>query len=156
MSTFSQPAVVKSRSQDVAKSRSEGVDLSLSQVNSGSVAMSCKKLHPIGSMVWGKLPGYDWWPGAIVSYCGDKERDGDRDSDRDRDGGDAGEGEEENGNRGLQLWVKWYGENNLSKVISYLDCSLVVHATLHVRWLQSNFSLSGYLSYLLFYIHCYR
>ena len=27
--------------------------------------------YPVGSMVWGKLPGYDWWPGVVISYSQD-------------------------------------------------------------------------------------
>ena len=58
--------------------------------------------HPVGSMVWGKLPGYEWWPGVIISYSRDKE-------------GDSATGEVVDGG-GVQVWVKWYGENNLSQV----------------------------------------
>ena len=63
--------------------------------------------YPIGSIVWGKLPGYDWWPGLIISYCKDKEGD------------TVGEGE----GGGMQVWVKWYGENNLSQV----SCCISAH-----------------------------
>lgn len=62
--------------------------------------------YPIGSMVWGRLQGYDWWPGMVISYC--KEREGDT----------AGEGEGEGS--GMQVWVKWYGENNLSQVSCHI------------------------------------
>ena len=56
---------------------------------------------PIGSMVWGKLPGYNWWPGNVISY-------------------DASEGikeeEEEEPSSNVRAWIKWYGETQLSKV----------------------------------------
>ena len=58
----------------------------------------------MGTMVWGKLPGYDWWPGVTVSYiAGDKD---------DKEG----ENEVQGGEREVLVWVKWYGENNLSQV----------------------------------------
>lgn len=59
--------------------------------------------YPIGSMVWGRLPGYDAWPGEVISYCRGKE----------------GDGVEEGEGGGIQVWVKWYGENNLSQVSHY-------------------------------------
>ena len=57
----------------------------------------------MGSMVWGKLPGYDWWPGLIISYSREE-------------GETRGDGE---GDGGMQVWVKWYGESNLSAVSVY-------------------------------------
>lgn len=59
----------------------------------------------IGTMVWGKLPGYCWWPGAVISYSGPE---GERD-----DEGSPGESN-------FQAWVKWFGETQLSRV-SLLD-----------------------------------
>ena len=55
---------------------------------------------PVGSMVWGKLPGYDWWPGVVISYSQDRV-------------GSGGDGER---GGGVQVWIKWFGENNLSQV----------------------------------------
>ena len=55
---------------------------------------------PIGTMVWGKLPGYSWWPGTVISYDsigGIKEQD-------------------EDGEPGARAWIKWFGETQLSKV----------------------------------------
>ena len=49
------------------------------------------------TMVWGRLPGYEVWPGVVMSYCS-----------KEGDGVEEGEGGE--------VWVKWYGENNLSQV----------------------------------------
>ena len=57
----------------------------------------------MGSMVWGKLPGYDWWPGLIISYSREE-------------GETRGDGE---GDGGMQVWIKWYGESNLSAVSVY-------------------------------------
>lgn len=64
--------------------------------------------YPIGSMVWGRLQGYDWWPGMVISYCKDRE-------------GDTEGGEGEGG--GMQVWIKWYGENNLSQVSYHIVTS---------------------------------
>ena len=55
---------------------------------------------PLGTMVWGKLPGYCWWPGTLISYDslgGAKEQD-------------------EDGEMGVRAWIKWFGETQLSKV----------------------------------------
>lgn len=60
---------------------------------------------PVGSMVWGKLPGYDWWPGCVISRSEDKNGD-----QQHTGGGDGDRG------GGVQMWIKWYGENNLSQV----------------------------------------
>ena len=67
--------------------------------------------YPVGSIVWGKLPGYDWWPGVIISYCRDKEGDA---AGRGEGGGGEGEG------GAIHVWVKWYGENNLSQVSGHI------------------------------------
>ena len=64
----------------------------------------------MGTIVWGKLPGYDWWPGVTVSYSrGEKD---------DKEGGSEvhGGSEVQGGEREVQVWVKWLGENNLSQV----------------------------------------
>ena len=56
-------------------------------------------------MVWGKLPGYNWWPGNVISY--------------DVIGGlndEKEEKEEEESSSNVRAWVKWYGETQLSKV----------------------------------------
>jgi len=51
--------------------------------------------YPISSLVWGKLKGFDWWPGRISSHVeiGGMEPQ------------DSG-----------ALWVKWFGENQVSEV----------------------------------------
>ena len=70
---------------------------------SGDASPTSSEEFHVGSMVWGKLPGYDWWPGLIISYS--------------REEGDTrGDGE---GDGGMQVWVKWYGESNLSAVSVY-------------------------------------
>ena len=61
-------------------------------------SLTLEDLHerfPVGMMVWGKLPGSDWWPGSVISY--------------DEGGGGGGE---------PQAWIKWYGDNQLSQVSS--------------------------------------
>lgn len=63
---------------------------------------------PIGSLVWGKLPGYDWWPGCVVSY--DKRSSGLDDNN---------ESDEEEDITNEAAWVKWYGDNQLSQVNNF-------------------------------------
>ena len=62
-----------------------------------------RKLFPLGMMTWGKLPGYNWWPGSVISYD---------------EGGGGGAGGERGGEP--QVWIKWYGDNQLSQVRSCL------------------------------------
>ena len=72
----------------------------------------------MGTIVWGKLPGYEWWPGVVISYTRGKERDS-----RGRGGGgEGGEGEEDE--KEMQVWVKWYGESNLSQVSAIISCAV--------------------------------
>ncbi len=68
-------------------------------------SVNTKKWHEeifcVGTMVWGKLPGYCWWPGVVISYGGlESERD------------DV----ELPGESNFQAWVKWFGETQLSRV----------------------------------------
>lgn len=56
-------------------------------------------------MVWGKLPGYCWWPGVVISYGGPEDERDD---------------EVSPGDSNFQAWVKWFGETQLSRV-SYLS-----------------------------------
>ena len=77
---------------------------------------------PVGSMVWGKLPGYDWWPGLVISYSQDKS-----------EGEPQSTGETERGG-GLQVWIKWYGENNLSQVRSTLHLPAALLTAAHNRY----------------------
>ena len=56
--------------------------------------------YPISTLVWGKLKGFDWWPGRISSHV------------------------EIGGSEALAngtLWVKWFGENQVSEVSSLKD-----------------------------------
>ena len=56
--------------------------------------------YPISTLVWGKLKGFDWWPGRISSHV------------------------EIGGSEPLSdgtLWVKWFGENQVSEVIEYKE-----------------------------------
>ena len=81
-----------------------------------------EKKYPIGTMIWGKLPGYDWWPGVLLSYSDGSGVAG---------GGGGGKKEttteeqqlsddEESSCNVVRVWVKWYGDNQLSQV----SCSL--------------------------------
>lgn len=62
--------------------------------------------YPISTLVWGKLKGFDWWPGRISSHI---EIGG---SEPHPDG---------------SLWVKWFGENQVSEVMNKLCTSLYVY-----------------------------
>ncbi len=73
-----------------------------------------RERFPVGKIVWGKLPGYNWWPGTAISY--DETMKGGTTKE---EGGGAMPGETVV--RGLggaepQVWIKWFGENNLSQV----------------------------------------
>ena len=57
----------------------------------GKGSSSSLKNFPSGRMMWGKLPGYEWWPGCILSSA-------------------VGE------DGTISVWIKWYGENLLSQV----------------------------------------
>ena len=61
-------------------------------------------------MIVGKLPGYDWWPGMVMyqDTTTDKEKE-ENDCEKDED-------EEE---PGVQMWIRWFGDNQLSKVYYY-------------------------------------
>jgi len=65
--------------------------------------------YPISTLVWGKLKGFDWWPGRISSHVeiGGMEPQ------------DSG-----------ALWVKWFGENQVSEVhIVELNCKILLACT---------------------------
>lgn len=65
--------------------------------------------YPVGTIVWGKLPGYDWWPGILLSYD-------DRNNGIKKESEETSDDEENGGNVGVRVWVKWYGDNQLSQV----------------------------------------
>ena len=59
--------------------------------------------------MWGKLPGYDWWPGVLLSYSDSTngvKKEAEELSDDECDGGVV-----------VRVWVKWYGDNQLSQVM---------------------------------------
>ena len=59
-------------------------------------------------MVWGKLPGYDWWPGILLSYSDGTngiKKEVEELSDDEADSCSV-----------MRVWVKWYGDNQLSQV----------------------------------------
>ena len=60
-------------------------------------------------MIWGKLPGYDWWPGVVLSYS-------DNTNGMKKEVEDLSDDETES-NNGVRVWVKWYGDNQLSQVL---------------------------------------
>lgn len=77
-----------------------------------------EKKYPIGTMIWGKLPGYDWWPGVLLSYSDGSSVAG-------GSGGAKKEAameeqqlsdDEESSCNVIRVWVKWYGDNQLSQV----------------------------------------
>ncbi len=67
-----------------------------------------RERFPVGMIVWGKLPGYNWWPGTAISY---DDTMGGRVPVEDEDTGERVEKNSE-----PQVWIKWFGENNLSQV----------------------------------------
>lgn len=71
---------------------------------------------PIGSLVWGKLPGYDWWPGCVISY----DKKDSKEAERDEEEEEEDDGRERD--NGKVAWVKWYGDNQLSQVRRHLVC----------------------------------
>lgn len=80
---------------------------------------------PVGHMMWGKLPGYDWWPGCIISHNEVKEE-------KKMESRDA---EKEN-----KVWIKWYGETQLSQVSSkFLSMCMwnVIYGMVYRYWLRS-------------------
>lgn len=75
----------------------------------------------MGSLIWGKLPGYDWWPGNVMSY-GKKDKTGMEADDKEEDDDEEEEEEEEE----VEIaWVKWYGDNQLSQVSTLLYQMLI-------------------------------
>ena len=88
------------------------LQLSLSLQNTTSIITTTVKPFPIGTLVWGKLPGYDWWPGCIISY--DKKEIENFKEEIEVEEDDVSSLEED-GN-GDVAWVKWYGDNQLSLV----------------------------------------
>lgn len=69
--------------------------------------------------MWGKIPGYSWWPGVVM--CLNKTAEGFSGGLESSKDSDNQEEEDEDG--GTEVWVKWFGDNQLSKVLSAL-CSL--------------------------------
>ena len=49
-----------------------------------------------GQLIWGKLKGFDWWPGMVVDFKSTPQSLLD--------------------SRPNEFWVKWYGDNKFSKV----------------------------------------
>ena len=77
-----------------------------------------EKKYPIGTMIWGKLPGYDWWPGVLLSYSngltngsGALKKEGATTMEEQQMSDD-----EDSSCNVVRVWVKWYGDNQLSQV----------------------------------------
>ena len=80
-------------------------------------------MYPEGSLVVGKLPGYDWWPGMVMYQDSTTEKEKEDENDCEKD-------EEEEPEPGVQVWVKWFGDNQLSKVYklsSFVQLVLVLY-----------------------------
>ena len=81
-----------------------------------------EKKYPIGTMIWGKLPGYDWWPGVLLSYSdgtsGGAKKDASTEEQQLSD-------DEDSSSNVVRVWVKWYGDNQLSQVsvLTYFNFS---------------------------------
>lgn len=63
-----------------------------------------QEAFPVGRMMWGKLLGYDWWPGYIVCHSQDEPKT------------EGSEEEETGGEASHKIWLKWFGETQLSFV----------------------------------------
>ena len=76
--------------------------------------------YPISTLVWGKLKGFDWWPGRISSHI------------------------EIGGSEPLPddtLWVKWFGENQVSEV-----CRVKIVNGLAYETTRSYACIEGYMN----------
>ena len=83
-------------------------------MNTGTApdVMTGKQPFPVGSMVWGKLPGYDMWPGLLISYEKRKDKplamEEEEECDDDED--------ESKAEDDVEVWIRWFGDNQLSQV----------------------------------------
>ena len=114
---YTDKADLKKPTKEFPKDKSESAAASQETMDRELI----EKKYPIGTMIWGKLPGYDWWPGVLLSY-----------SDGTNNGGGGGEkkevtaatsteeqqlsDDEDNSGNVVRVWVKWYGDNQLSQV----------------------------------------
>lgn len=73
-----------------------------------------KQPLPVGSMVWGKLPGYDMWPGLVISY--DKRKEKPQATEEEEDGNEEEEEHNRETEEDVEVWIKWFGDNQLSQV----------------------------------------
>ena len=104
-------AVAEKVTKELTKDKSEtiaGVETDREQI---------EKRYPIGTMIWGKLPGYDWWPGVLLSYSDGTTSNGGAK----KEPAAAAEeqqlsDDEESSCNVVRVWVKWYGDNQLSQV----------------------------------------
>ena len=94
-----------------------------------------EKKYPIGTMIWGKLPGYDWWPGVLLSYSDGSSAAG---AGAKKEAAGAMEDQqlsddEESSCDVVRVWVKWYGDNQLSQVSLSLLKMFLLYYTVHVH-----------------------
>ena len=78
-----------------------------------------EKKYPIGTMIWGKLPGYDWWPGVVLSYSDGATSSGGGGAKKEPTSATEEQqlsDDEESSCNVVRVWVKWYGDNQLSQV----------------------------------------
>ena len=97
--------LTKDKSEATASTSSETIDRE-----------QIEKKYPIGTMIWGKLPGYDWWPGVLLSYSdGSGVAGGGPKKEAATEEQQLSDDEESSCNV-VRVWVKWYGDNQLSQV----------------------------------------
>ena len=83
-------------------------------MNTGTAPdVTTKQPLPVGSMVWGKLPGYNMWPGLLISYEKQKDKPLAMEEEECDDDEDERKAEDD-----VEVWIKWFGDNQLSQVCS--------------------------------------
>ena len=76
--------------------------------------------EPPGTLVWGKLPTYDWWPGSIINY----------ELKKDKAKGEVEEMDEDEDDVKEVVWVRWFGDNQISEVgpsVLATNCYILSH-----------------------------
>ncbi|XP_046861377.1 DNA (cytosine-5)-methyltransferase 3A-like isoform X2 [Xenia sp. Carnegie-2017] len=73
-----------------------------------------KEKFPSGQLIWGKLKGFDWWPGIVVDVGASASLE----------------------NHINEVWVKWFGDNKFSKLIKN---EIVLFRHFQTKFLNSKF-----------------
>ena len=81
--------------------------------------VTTKQPFPVGSMVWGKLPGYNMWPGLLISY--DKRKDKPLAMEEEEECDDDEESKTEDD---VEVWIRWFGDSKLSQVCAITGMSV--------------------------------